>query len=65
MSTRGRSGDELRRALESAVTRAAGQEGCEPGPIQLREDRDPRLAGDAVAYLKPPRAVGVASCAAR
>ena len=65
VSTRGRSGDALRRALESAVTRAAGQEGCEPGPVQLRGDRDPRLADDAVAYLESPRGVGVASCTAR
>ena len=61
---RGRSGDEVRRVLESAVTRAAGQEGCEPGPVQLRGDHDPRLAGDAVAYLEPLHDMGVALCTA-
>ena len=62
VSTRGRSGDELGHALEAAVARAASQERCDPGPVQLRGNRDPRLADDAVAYLEPPRGVGVAIC---
>jgi hypothetical protein len=64
VSTRGRSGDELLHALESVVARAASQERCVAGPVQLRGDRDPRLADDAVAYLEPPRTVGVAPCSA-
>ena len=65
VSTRGRSGDEVRQALQSAVARAAEQERCEAGSVQLRGDRDARLADDAVAYLDPPRAVGVALCSVR
>ena len=65
VSTRGRSRDELLHALESANMRAATQERCEAGPVQLRGDRDSRLADEAVAYLEPPRGVGVALCHAR
>lgn len=65
VSTRGRSRDEVLHALESAVARAASQESCVAGPVQLRGDRDPRLADDAVAYLDPPRGVGVARCSGR
>ena len=65
ISARGRSHDQLLGALDSAVARVAGQERCEAGPVQLRGDRDARLADDAVAYLRPPRGVGVAHCAVR
>jgi hypothetical protein len=65
VSTRGRSGDELRLALETAVARATAQERWGAGPVQPRGDRDSRLADDAVAYLEPPRAVAVARCSAR
>lgn len=65
ISTRGRSHEQLIHALDSAVARVAGQEGCEAGPVQLRGERDERLADDAVAYLRPPRGVGVALCGAR
>ena len=65
VSTRGRSPDQLLHALDSAVARAARQERCEAGRVQLRGERDTRLADDAVAYLTPPRSVGVALCNAR
>ena len=62
VSTRGRSGDELLHALERAVARAASHERCNAGPVQLRGDHDSRLADEAVAYVEPPRGVGVAPC---
>ena len=65
VSARDRSSAEIQRALEAAVARAATQEGCESGTLQLRGEQDSRLAADAVAYLRAPHRVAVASCAER
>jgi hypothetical protein len=65
VSVRDRSSAEIQRALEGAVARVAAGEGCEPGAPQLRGEQDPRLAADALAYLRAPHRVAVASCAER
>jgi len=65
VSARDRSSAEIQRALEGAVTRVATEEGCEPGAPQLRGEQDARLAEDALAYLRAPHRVAVASCAER
>lgn len=62
VSGRGRSGPEVQQALQSAALAAAKLEGCEPGTVETRGDADPRLAADAVAYVRAPRWIGVASC---
>ena len=65
VSARDRSSAEVQRALEGAVARVAAVEGCEPGTPQLRGEQDSRLATDALAYLRAPHRVAVASCAER
>jgi hypothetical protein len=65
VSARDRSSTDVERSLESAVTRAAREEGCDPGPLQLRGDRDPRLGAEALAYLTSPHRVAAAACAER
>lgn len=65
VSARDRSSAEIQRALEGAIARVAADEGCEPGTPQLRGEQDARLASDALAYLRAPRRVAIASCAER
>lgn len=65
VSARNRSDRDVERALETAVVRAASEEGCAAGAAQLRGDSDARLAADALAYLGAPRRVAVASCQER
>ena len=65
VSARNRSADEVQRALASAVARAAREEGCDPGALQLGGDGDARLATDALGYVSAPRRVAVAACRER
>ena len=65
VSARDRSTDEIQRALQSAATRAAREEGCEPGALQLRGESDTRLAADALSYVSAPRRVAVVACTER
>jgi hypothetical protein len=65
VSARSRSTDEIQRALESAAARAAREEGCEPGTLQLRGESDARLAADALGYVAGPHRVAVVACAER
>ena len=65
VSARNRSDRDVERALETAVTRAAAEEGCTKGELQLRGDSDARLATDALAYLGAPHRIAVASCQER
>ena len=65
VSARNRSSADVERSLESAVARAAREEGCDPGAFQLRGDRDARLGAEAIAYLTTPHRIAVAACAER
>ena len=62
VSARNRSDAEVQRALQVAAAAAAKGEGCEVGTVETRGDADPRLAADAVAFVRAPRRVGVATC---
>jgi hypothetical protein len=65
VSARDRANADVERSLESAVARAARDEGCDPGALQLRGDRDARLGAEALAYLTAPHRIAVAACAGR
>jgi len=65
VSVGGRSTADVERSLESAVARAAHEEGCDPGASQLRGERDARLGAEALGYLTSPRRIAVAACAER
>ncbi len=65
VSARDRSDADVARSLQAAVARAAREEGCDPGPLQPRGDRDPRLGAEALGYLSAPHRIAVAACAER
>ena len=65
VSARDRASADVERSLDSAVARAAREEGCDPGALQLRGERDERLGAEALAYLTAPHRIAVAACAGR
>ena len=65
VSARDRPSAEVERALALAAARAAREEGCETGVLQLRGENDSRLGAEALGYLRTPHRVAVVACRER